>query len=114
MLRRPLQITAAIVYILFWIGARAELYYIYHWFWIVVVGSVICGALVARWWAVVLSLVPVILSIGITTDDAPAFAVVLVLVTPTLAVALVAGVAATRVTPLIHRREKARTSDERS
>jgi hypothetical protein len=78
--------------VFFWIGWRLEAYFIYRDFWLVLVGAVVCGALINRWWSALLAFVPVVLSVGIDYDDRPSFVPVFFLVAPYLAAALALGV----------------------
>ena len=112
-LRRVLPPITAVAYVLFWIGWRVELYHVYSWFWVVLLGSVVCGALIGKWWALSLSLIPVVFSIGVPNDDAPAFVIVFALVTPGLALALLAGVLAAHAAPLRHGLRRPRPSGGR-
>jgi hypothetical protein len=95
--RQVVQTAAAVLgWVLFWIGAGAGVYLVYRNFWLVLLGALVCGVLINRWWAIALSLVPVVLSFGTSDPDGPAFLIMLFLIAPFLAVALAVGVALAR------------------
>jgi len=78
---------------------------------IVASGSILCGALLRRWWAPLLALIPVVLSIGWEMDDGPAFIAVLVLWAPLFALALGIGVVVGRALLGVSRRFQQPDSD---
>jgi hypothetical protein len=82
-------------FVLMWAGWRVDLYFIYDFYPAIVGAALVCGALIRRWWAVLLSLVPVLLSVGLDmADEGPGFLAVLALHTPILAASLALGVLA--------------------
>jgi hypothetical protein len=99
-----LQVAGVALYMAAWIAVQVGIPIGDVWGWLAILVAIVLGALIGRWWVVGLSFVPVVLAIDFETGDPPAWASVLTLYWPSLALAFAVGVGGAQVSGYLRRR----------